>query len=199
MADIPVRMILEESSKAKLKNAISSLKKEVKKELFQHNGTNGKLSKQVRKILISNIISQKYISLSLNVTVAGKMIEKSHKAQQSLLRTEPHTSRYKRWKRQYGIGRGKKLWWILFGDLLKSIESWKVEDGFKSGINAYVVSRGGASWQGKGDKGAPKPIAMYARILEKRQPVFHPTLNEIIPTWQAEWNIALERIGKSWK
>ena len=45
MADIPVRMILEESSKAKLKNAISSLRG--KKELFQHNGTNGKLSKQV--------------------------------------------------------------------------------------------------------------------------------------------------------
>ena len=53
---------------------------------------------------------------------------------------------------------GKKLWWILFGDLLKSIESWKVEDGFKSGINAYVVSREGHHGKGREIKALLNPL-----------------------------------------
>lgn len=174
---IPVRIVLEDASKAKLKNAISSLKKEIKKELFQQQGANGKMAKLYRKLLIYNIANQKHINPFV----------------------ERKSQRYIDWKKKYGIGRGKRLWWILFGDLLKNIETWKVEDGFKSGINATVMSRGGASWLGKGDKGVPKPIAMYARILEHKQPMFHPTLNEFIPAWQIEWDSALDRIGRVWK
>ena len=174
---VPIRFELEEASKTKLNNALSFLKKEIKKELFQSNGVHGRLSKDFRKSIISNIISQKYINSSV----------------------ERKSKRYTEWKKKYGIGRGKNMWWILFGDLLKSITTWKTDDGFKSGINANIMSRGGASWLGKGDKGAPKPIAMYARILEHRQPMFHPTLNEFLPKWETEWNAALERIGKVWK
>ena len=176
--NLPVRIVLDDASKAKLNRATSNLKKEINKALFQHQGIQGKLAKLYRKMLIYNITTQKHIT------------------------SRKHTKRYKDWKKKYGIGRGKRLWWILFGDLLKNINTWKVDDGFKSGINAYVVSSGGASWQGKGDKGVPKPIAMYARILEfgeKKQPMFTPTLNEFIPIWRAEWFQALDNIGKVWK
>lgn len=198
---IPVRIVLEDASKAKLKNAISSLKKEIKKSLFQSNGVQGKLSKRYRQLLISNIKSQKYITLISNISTEkrtyGRAIEKRN--QLSLFRSQQHVSRYKEWKSQYGIGRGKKDWWILFGDLLKNINTWKVDDGFKSGINATVKGSGGASWDGKGDKGKSKSIAMYARILEHRQPMFHPTLDEFIPIWQGEWHQALDNMGKAWK
>lgn len=71
---------------------------------------------------------------------------------------------YAEWKAE---NFGKKGFWKLWGNLISSIKHFQVGDGaWMAGIPYGVMDQGGSSWFGEGDLGKPKPVAMYARILE---------------------------------
>jgi len=99
----------------------------------------------------------------------------------------PYNPRYRLWKEQYGAPTG---FWVLFGDLVKALSSWKEKDKqWIAGIPAGVKDSGGKSWFGKGDKGDIKSIAMIAHVMEfggsfgkgghhPPRPLFVPTMKE---------------------
>jgi len=90
-----------------------------------------------------------------------------------------HSEKYIPYKRKYGIGRGKRAWWKLFNIAYKSLSVWKTDNGFKSGIPSSIYSID--------ERGRVKQVAMYASILEKKYPMFEPTLNDFIPIWKDRW------------
>lgn len=95
--------------------------------------------------------------------------------------------KYREWKMTHF---GHLKFWRLRGELLRSITHFKMGDGYMAGIQPGAMDSGGVSWLGApGEKGSPKPIAMYARILEyggdfraagggfhPPRPVFRPSL-----------------------
>lgn len=90
--------------------------------------------------------------------------------------------RYEDWKRAYALYKG---YWQAMGSLLNAISFWKEKKGvWRAGIPAGVTDAGGTSWFGEGNLGEPKPIAMYARVIEygeyihPERPIFRPTLKE---------------------
>lgn len=91
---------------------------------------------------------------------------------------------YSEWKKKYFSSRS---FWRLSGALIGSITYFSVKNGYMAGIPAGVMDAGGTSWYGAGDRGPPKPIAMYGRLLEfggyssdgryyPPRPVFGPSL-----------------------
>jgi len=97
---------------------------------------------------------------------------------QSIIVYKTLNKRYREWKQKYGKGPGKFKYWVLFGDLLKNINTSQTRGMYFSGIRSGIYDTGGKSWLGQGDKGKPKEIGMYASENEKRRPVFGPTENE---------------------
>ena len=104
-----------------------------------------------------------------------------------------YSARYAIWKGAYGrISRGNAFW-QLYGDLLKAIQIkktyWNGKISTFVGIPPGIYDSGGKSWFGKGDKGKPKEILMYAIVMEKGgdygsagyhppRPLFEPTERE---------------------
>jgi hypothetical protein len=103
-----------------------------------------------------------------------------------------HSKKYIPYKRKYGVGRGKTDWWTLFNTAYKSLSVWKTDNGFKSGIPSNIY---GIDEQGKATQ-----VAMYASILEKKYPIFEPTLNDFVPVWEDRWFRTFYNIcEESWK
>ena len=116
----------------------------------------------------------------------------------------PYTTRYAAWKHSSGN------FWKLEGDLIRNIVRRKFgRGGFAVGVND-VKDAGGKSWLGKGDKGKPKSIGMYATVAEfgkkpgpggkhPGRPLFRPTREEFAnDIWLKEGEKALTKIGYSW-
>ncbi|GAF75517.1 unnamed protein product [marine sediment metagenome] len=111
----------------------------------------------------------------------------------------PYSERYAKWKKKYGK-KGYPATWQLFGDLVKNIANFKSGIGWMGGIQAGIFDSGGKSWLGKGDKGRPKRIAMYAAVNERKRPIFRPTMEEYADTdWLKQAGLAMKNIERSWK
>lgn len=111
----------------------------------------------------------------------------------------PYVPRYRVWKKGYGR-MGYPAPWRLFGDLVKNIANFRLGTGWMGGIQAGIFDTGGKSWFGKGDKGKPKQIAMYARVGERKRPVFEPTMEEFADTdWLKQAGLAMRDIRRGWR
>lgn len=111
----------------------------------------------------------------------------------------PYVPRYRTWKFEYGK-MGYPAPWRLFGDLVRNISNFREGIGWVGGIPAGVMDSGGKSWAGKGDKGKPKRIAMYAAVNERRRPIFRPTMEEYADAeWPKQGTLALRNIGRGWR
>jgi len=107
-----------------------------------------------------------------------------------------YSERYSVWK--YLVFKSRGGFWFLRGELVTSLKSMQVKQGWFGGIPAGVLDSGNVSWFGKGDKGRRIPIAQYAYWLEygragqPSRPLFRPTLIEYY-----EGGKALTRLGES--
>lgn len=134
----------------------------------------------------------------------------------------PYHTRYAAWKAQYGRAHG---YWKLFGDLVRNIVSTRTTYPFRTGqltyaffagIPAGVKDQGGKSWLIRNTRrrsalaNKPKPIAWYARIMEKgstrggqrhpARPIFEPSMEEYAQGgWLQRGDEALREIGKKWR
>jgi hypothetical protein len=122
----------------------------------------------------------------------------------------PYHPRYKDWKNSYGKRSG---FWQLFGDLLMNLNHWRNgTSSYFAGIRQGVMDTGGKSWTGKGDRGKPKPIAMYGWVMEEglsgknkagkhpARPIFRPTLFEFaFGDSPIHGERILRDIGSKWK
>ena len=121
-----------------------------------------------------------------------------------------YSPRYAHWKTEVVL-KGSQFW-LLYGDLVKSITIFERADrmtptrgAWMGGVPAGVHDRGGKSWFGKGDKGKPKPIAMYGRVMEfglhthPERPLFKPTMDEYASAgWKKRGAEALNKIRMAW-
>jgi len=125
-----------------------------------------------------------------------------------------YSPRYEKWKEQWGRAGG---FWQLFGDLVRSITHFRVSEtrmgvrAWMGGIPPNMVDSGGKSWFGRGGKGPPKKIAMYAYVMEKGgtwpkagthapRPIFGPTANEYQNVfWWKEFEKSRIRIRDKWR
>ena len=115
-----------------------------------------------------------------------------------------YSERYQEWKDQWATYTG---FWQAMGHLVNSITHW--EDGhgkWRAGIPEGVTDVGGTSWFGMGDRGPPKPIAMYAKTMEygenrqPERPIFHPTLEEYkAGGYVRRGERALKTLGTRWR
>ena len=71
--------------------------------------------------------------------------------------------KYQEWKLAHF---NQLKFWILRGELIRAITHFRMDEGYMAGVRPGAMDSGGVSWYGSGDKGPPKPIAMYARVLE---------------------------------
>ncbi len=121
-----------------------------------------------------------------------------------------YNERYAKWKAEFG--RNSDKFWVLYGDLLGSLTSFKIPEGYMGGVPSGVMDRGGKSWFGKGDVGEAKPIAMYGKVMEfglpkgtragyhPARPMFEPTMVKYAYS-EIRLKIAddaLDRIGAHW-
>ena len=113
-----------------------------------------------------------------------------------------YSERYGGWKKKYGW-QGYPSPWKLRGDLVKSLGSYRLGDGYLGGVQPGAMDSGGKSWHGKGKagpKGNSKSIEMYGRVEEKRRPVFTPTMEEYAKDgWQKRGDEMLKRIEADWR
>ena len=104
-----------------------------------------------------------------------------------------YVARYEKWKRLYGEKRGYHQ---LMGDLVNAIGPYnstadelsnlgiKTNIYMSCGIAPWIMDPGDKSWFGKGDYGRPKPIVMYAKVMEfglnnhPKRAVFVPTADD---------------------
>ena len=114
------------------------------------------------------------------------------------------SSRYLAWKKKYGKYTTQS--WRLFGDLVTSIKRWQDSGGWRAGIMAGAMDRGGKSWFGKGDRGPPKSIAMYAKTLEfglagqAEVPVFRDTVKQFkAHEWPELGRKVLDDVKNQWR
>jgi len=115
---------------------------------------------------------------------------------------KPYHPRYEKWKNDYFPGRP---FWILRGNLVQNIRAFPITEGrargrdWMAGVPSGAYDNGGNSWLGTGDKGAPKPIAMYGKKAEELRPMFEPTQDEYAAEeWPARGEQALEQVGGGW-
>lgn len=123
----------------------------------------------------------------------------------------PYSDIYLNWKTQklggaFRLqGTGHKMFWRLYGDLLRSLSVFRTQGGAMGGVPAGVKDSGYKSIFSK--KRRSKPIAMYARVMEfglaahrgKARPVFGPTAREYARNgWQDRGKDALRGIAKKW-
>jgi hypothetical protein len=123
----------------------------------------------------------------------------------------PYSDIYLEWKTQklggaFRLqGTGHKMFWRLYGDLLRSLSVFRVKDGVIGGIPAGVRDSGYKSIFSK--RRRSKPIAMYARVMEfglaahrgKARPVFGPTARMYAQNgWPKQGREALRGIAKKW-
>jgi len=111
-----------------------------------------------------------------------------------------YNERYAAWKAKYFPG----PYWILAGDLVRNIRVFPFSKGgtgrdWMAGIPSGVYDRGGKSWFGAGNVGAPKPIAMYGKKAEELRPMFKPTQDRYAANdWKNRGEQALGEIKKGW-
>jgi len=121
----------------------------------------------------------------------------------------PYNPRYKLWKEQYGALTG---FWQLSGDLVNSLMHWRSGNNqWIAGIPSSTTDSGGKSWYGEGDKGDPKPIAMYARMMEFGgnfgKAGYHPPRSVFVPTLKEyekdglvkRSNDSMKKVKGSWR
>lgn len=120
----------------------------------------------------------------------------------------PYNERYAKWKRDYGLFQSV---WQLNQFVMNSIAFWKASGkSWRAGIPAGVSDAGGTSWLGQGNLGDPKPIAMYAKVVEyglwqgrkgyKARPVFGPTKEEYEKEgFTKRGERALKSLGNRWR
>jgi len=115
-----------------------------------------------------------------------------------------YNERYAHWK--YQIFKSAGGFWELRGYLLNSIKSFKSGKGWFGGIPAGVMDVGNVSWFGKGDRGRPMPIALYAYWMEygrrgqPSRPLFRPTLIEYSEGKAlARIDESKTKIGEGWR
>lgn len=136
--------------------------------------------------------------------------------QKGMVKYQGYDPDYAEWKRQYGRGRG---YWSLYGDLFTALSVFRKGKDWFGGVNYYAMDSGGKSWFGKGDRGAPKKIAMYGSVMEEgiktsirgsgvhpARPLFTPVLKDFVSsaskaTKGQAWDLAdamLEIVGDYW-
>lgn len=123
----------------------------------------------------------------------------------------PYSNIYLSWKTQklggaFRLqGTGHKMFWRLYGDLLRNLSVFRTKGGVMGGVKAGVRDSGFKSIFSK--KRRTKPIAMYARVMEfglashrgKARPVFGPTASEYAQNgWSKRGREALRKIGDKW-
>jgi len=116
----------------------------------------------------------------------------------------PYSPRYAKWKVE--TMRMGSSFWILKGDLLRSLTVIKKRWGFVGGIPLNAMDSGGKSWHGTGDKGPRKSITMYAKTIEfglgkqPARPVFEPTGEQFSKAgWLLNAKQSMDRIGRVWR
>jgi len=98
-----------------------------------------------------------------------------------------YSERYRKWK--YMVFKSTGGFWQLRNELVMSLQSkrktsTKYIGRWFGGIPSNARDTGGVSWLGKGDKGRPLSIALYANWMEygrsgqPARPLFRPTLIE---------------------
>lgn len=127
----------------------------------------------------------------------------------------PYNPDYEEWKSNITRNMG---FHVLKGNFLNAIRHWELRQTgttfeWMGGIRAGVMDSGGKSWFGKGNRGPPKPIAMYARVFEfggnfksakggvhPARPVFIPTMGEYKSSgWRARGRGELRKLGNAWR
>jgi hypothetical protein len=111
---------------------------------------------------------------------------------------------YADWKKMMTGSTGK--FWILFGDLLRSITTIYRPAGGKAGWFTGVPSgakdSGGKSWFGtkKNPRGKRKSIVMYASVGEETRPVFGPSADDYAAgNWIRRASNSLNAIARLWR
>lgn len=112
-----------------------------------------------------------------------------------------YSKRYAAWKME-NVGHLHP--WLLKGDLLEALTSFKSQSGWIGGIPSGIKDSGGKSWKGDLDRGPSKDIAWYGRRLEfdrkKPRPVFQPTTQEYANDgWKNRGREALREVGNLWR
>jgi len=114
----------------------------------------------------------------------------------------PLEERYAEWKAEQGSS--PDMFWYLFGDLMQALTAFVVPkegaygSSWMGGIPAGVYDSGGKSMFG--GKGAPRLIATYAAVNEKRRPLFKPTgLDFARKGWKKRGRESLRIIKRKWK
>ena len=93
----------------------------------------------------------------------------------------PYSERYYHWK--YFIFGSSGGFWYLKGHLLRSLTTFRHENGWMGGIPAGIQVEG-SSWFGEGQTGRPAYVAEYGNWMEfgrgrqPARPLFTPTLKE---------------------
>jgi hypothetical protein len=112
---------------------------------------------------------------------------------------------YAYWKQMVSGSTGQ--FWILFGDLLKSITTVHRSTGggragWFAGVPSSARDSGGKSWFGtkKNPRGKSKSIGMYAAVNEDLRPVFEPSIDEYAKThWLRRSRNSLNAIVRLWR
>lgn len=162
-----------------LRKMYSSLKAVKRKAFIAAEDLPFKCAIDFRDLLIRNITSQKYSS-----------------------GYPKYSKEYAKWKSE--TARAGNKFWVLGGDLLRSLSFFKVKDGWMSGIPPGVRDSGGKSMYGKG--GRPVLISVYGRFMElgrrgqEPRELFKPTTNEYAKgPWQKRGRESLKIIARGWK
>ncbi len=142
--------------------------------------------------------SQHSFSSAQDYTV---LVKKNLLQQKFASKYPPYNPRYAEWK-AVKMSNGSAFW-KLYGDLFRSISTFKVgrKDWF-GGVPAFIYDKGGKSWfSTPGNRvGKAKRIAMYGHVNEQKRPLFEPTADEYEKNgWPKQGDRALRELGKQWR
>jgi hypothetical protein len=180
-----IKMMFDPKEFYRWMRAISDVREAAK---FQKWDIPWKMATDYKELLFANIVSGKFAN-----TYA------------------PYSDIYLEWK-TYRLGgafrlqgTGHRMFWRLYGDLLRSLSVFRTKGGVMGGVPAGVKDSGYKSIFSK--KRRSKPIAMYARVMEfglaahrgKARPVFGPTARMYAQHgWPRRGREALRGIAKQW-
>jgi hypothetical protein len=180
-----IHMVFDPKQYARWLRAISDIREAAK---FQKYDMPWKMATDYKNLLFKNIVDGKFA-----------------------ISYAPYSDIYLSWKTQklggaFRLqGTGHKMFWRLYGDLLRSLSVFRTSNGVMGGVPAGVKDSGYKSIFSK--KRRSKPIAMYARVMEfglaahrgKARPVFRPTAKEYAQNgWSKRGREALAKLGAKW-
>lgn len=107
-----------------------------------------------------------------------------------------YTDKYRAWK--FKMGKPQRFW-ELGKDLVTALQVFTIPaEGVMGGVPDGIYDKGKKSWYGLGDKGEPKPIAMYGNVMEyglrsgtkagkhPARPLFRPAYDEFVGSAEAD-------------